>query len=319
MRARGHAQPPVRQDRRPGDRRGAGGRPDRPAVLRHLAVAADVRAAGRRADPAGGAGGHPGRRAVRRHDHPRPGRRPAGRALLPGSGAVLSGAAPPGAAGPAVRVGHRRGAEEGAHPALVRGQARDQAGQRVRADRDLGRHQPRGHGPGAGRRTVPLGRPGQQRARLCRRRAPVTGAARCARRDRLLRGLRRPRVHQRSRAHRLAYMADPHRRASGSTWAGTTAAGSPTASWSSSAAGIPRSRSAASASRSARSRTPCCGCQASATARWSSPGGRARASAWWPSTPARGRWRPACCGTGWPSHCPSTWSRRPSAGGSACR
>ena len=37
--------------------------------------------------------------------------------------------------------------------------ARDQAGQRLRADRDLGRHQPRGHGPGAGRasgcRSVP--------------------------------------------------------------------------------------------------------------------------------------------------------------------
>ena len=31
----------------------------------------------------------------------------------------------------------------------------DQAGQRVRADRDLGRHQPRGHGPGAGRRPGP--------------------------------------------------------------------------------------------------------------------------------------------------------------------
>ena len=43
---------------------------------------------------------------------------------------------------------------------------------------------------------------------------------------------------------RLAYMADPHRAGrSGSTGAATTAAGSPTASWSSSAAGIPRSRS----------------------------------------------------------------------------
>ena len=33
--------------------------------------------------------------------------------------------------------------------------ARDQAGQRLRADRDLGRHQPRGHGPGARRRPGP--------------------------------------------------------------------------------------------------------------------------------------------------------------------
>ena len=62
--------------------------------------------------------------------------------------------------------------------ALVRRPARDQAGQRLRADRDLGRHQPRGHGPGAGRRPGPARPPGQQRARLRRRRAPVTGAAR---------------------------------------------------------------------------------------------------------------------------------------------
>ena len=54
VRARGHAQPPVRQDRRPGHRRRAGGRPDRAPVLRHLGVAAGLRAAGRRADPAGG-------------------------------------------------------------------------------------------------------------------------------------------------------------------------------------------------------------------------------------------------------------------------
>ncbi len=40
VRARGDAQPPLRQDRRPRDRRGPGGRPDRAAVLRHLAVAA---------------------------------------------------------------------------------------------------------------------------------------------------------------------------------------------------------------------------------------------------------------------------------------
>ena len=50
VRARGHAQPPVRQDRGPGDRRGTGGRADRAAVLRHLAVAAGVR----RCWPAGG-------------------------------------------------------------------------------------------------------------------------------------------------------------------------------------------------------------------------------------------------------------------------
>ena len=43
-------------------RRGRGGRPDRPPVLRHLAVAAGLRAAGRRAHPADRAGGDPGRR-----------------------------------------------------------------------------------------------------------------------------------------------------------------------------------------------------------------------------------------------------------------
>ena len=48
---------------------------------------------------------------------------------------------------------------------------------------------------------VPLGPAGQQRARLRRRRAPRAGAARRPRRDRLLRGLRRPRVRQRPRAH----------------------------------------------------------------------------------------------------------------------
>ena len=147
---------------------GAGGRPDRAPVLRHLGLAAGLRAAGRRPDPAGRAGGDPGRRAVRGHDRPRPRQRPPGRAVLPRSRAVLSGAPPPRAAGPALRVGHRRGAEEGAHPAVVRGHARDQAGQRVRADRDLGRHQPRGHGPGAGRRPGPARPPGQQRARVRR-------------------------------------------------------------------------------------------------------------------------------------------------------
>ena len=78
---------------------------------------------------------------------------------------------------------------------------------------------------------------------------------------------------------RQCYLADPHHRASGSTWAGTTAAGGPTASLSSSAAATARSRSAASASRSGRSRTPCCGCPVSATVRWWSPGGPVRASA----------------------------------------
>ena len=78
---------------------------------------------------------------------------------------------------------------------------RDQTGQRVRADRDLRRHQSRGHGAGARLRPDPARSSYPQRARLRRRRAPVTGAPRRPRRDRLLRRLRRPRVRQRSRAH----------------------------------------------------------------------------------------------------------------------
>ena len=82
---------------------------------------------------------------------------------------VLSylGEAPPRAARLAVRVGHRRGADEGPGAALVRGNARHQAGQRLWADRDVRRHQSRGHGPGAGSGSA---RPSdQQRIRLCRR------------------------------------------------------------------------------------------------------------------------------------------------------
>ena len=49
----------------------------------------------------------------------------------------------------AVCFGHRRGTEARTGPTLVRRSAGHQAGQRLRTDRDLGRHQPRGHGPGS--------------------------------------------------------------------------------------------------------------------------------------------------------------------------
>ena len=78
---------------RPGDRGGRGGRPDRAPVLRHLAVAADLGAAGRRADLARPAGRDPRRGALRRHDRRRPGQRAAARALLPRGGADVPGAA----------------------------------------------------------------------------------------------------------------------------------------------------------------------------------------------------------------------------------
>ena len=171
---------------------------------------------------------------------------------------------------------------------MVRGRAGQSAGQRVRADRDLGRHQPRGHGPRAGRRPGPARPSGRQRARVCRRRAPAAGAARRA----------RARSSSPGSASAAATSTTPSApgwpswptrtaRASGSTAAATTAAGCRTASWSSSAGGTPRSRSPVSASRSARSRTPCCACPVCATGRWWSPSGPTRASTWWPSTPVR--------------------------------
>ena len=99
--------------------------------------------------------------------------------------------------------------EEGAHAALVRRPARHQAGQRLRAHRDLRRHQPRGHGPGAGRGPGPA-RPPDHNVRVHVVDEHLrAGAARRARRDRLLRGLRRPRLCQRPRAHRAGVPPDP--------------------------------------------------------------------------------------------------------------
>src|SRR5439155_1276645 len=74
--------------------------------------------------------------------------------------------------------GHRREPEEGPRRALVRGAAADQAGERVRPYRDVGRHQSRDHGPPAGGRARAAGPPHQQRAHRRRGRAPVTGGAR---------------------------------------------------------------------------------------------------------------------------------------------
>ena len=70
VRARRDAQPPPGQDRRPGDRRGPDRGPDRPAELRHLALAADLGAAGRRPHPDRAAGRDPRRGPLRRHRSP---------------------------------------------------------------------------------------------------------------------------------------------------------------------------------------------------------------------------------------------------------
>src|SRR3989442_1691183 len=95
VRARRHAQPPLRQDRRSGDRRWGRGGPDGAAVLRHLAVATGFPATGRWADPDRRAGDDPRREAFHRQDRRGQGGRRSGRAVLPRSPPILSGAAPP--------------------------------------------------------------------------------------------------------------------------------------------------------------------------------------------------------------------------------
>ena len=67
VRARRHGEPPVRQDRGPGDPPRGRRRPDRTPVLRHLAVATGLGAARRRPHTHRRAGPDPRRRAVHRH------------------------------------------------------------------------------------------------------------------------------------------------------------------------------------------------------------------------------------------------------------
>lgn len=103
--------------------------------------------------------------------------------------------------------------------------------------------------------------------------------------------------------------------ASGSTAAVTWGAGGPTAGWSSSAAGTPRSRSAVSAWRSARSRTRCCGWPGCGTGPSWSYGGRSSPR----SAPGPSRWARTRCGNGWPRRCRPTWCPPSCTGGSTCR
>ena len=118
---------------------------------------------------------------------------------------------------------------------------------------------------------------------------------------------------------RQAYLADPHRTVSGCTRAATTAAGAPTASWSSWGAATTRSRSPGSGSSSARSTTRCCACRACATAPSWSPSGPTGAGTWWRSTPARTPSTASSCALTWGRRFRTTWSRRRSTGASACR
>ena len=166
---------------------------------------------------------------------------------------------------------------------------------------------------------VPLGPADQQRARLRRRRAP-------ARRCRWVRPARSSSPGSASAAGTSTTRSAPGGLHDRPAPAGRAAVpgrrlrplAARTASWSSSAAGTARSRSAASGSRSARSRTRCCGCPASATARWWSPSGptsgKHLVAFYSGAAAARGR---ACCGTGWARRCPRTWSRRRSTGGTS--
>ena len=167
---------------------------------------------------------------------------------------------------------------------------------------------------------VPLGRAGQQRARLRGGRGPEAGAARHRRPDRLLRGLRRPRVHQRPRAHRAVLPDRPAPRGPAALPGRRLrplAAGRQ--------AGVPRppgqpGQDQRLPHRDRRDREhPAAGARRPRRRGGGRRGGPARASGWWPSTRGRGRSRPVPCGTGWARRCPGTWSRRPSTGGRACR
>ncbi|MBE9500448.1 AMP-binding protein [Streptomyces sp. GKU 257-1] len=180
VRARRHAQPSPRQDRGSGDRCRTGGRPDRAAVLRHLPVAARERAAGGGPHAGRRAARGPRHRAVRRSAGRRRGGSAAGGPLLPGGDAHLGGGEATRTRPPAGRLRDRGGAEEGAGRALVRGLPRHRTGERLRTDRDVGRHQPRGHGPGARPRPGAPRPRGAQRAGLRRRRAARPGPARGA-------------------------------------------------------------------------------------------------------------------------------------------
>ena len=285
-------------------------------------VAAGVRAPGRRADAAGRAGGDPGRRAVRRHDRPTAGSA-SSRSCRPTSKCVLSYLEQHPRELPDLRCVSVTG--EALKKELAQRWFAAEPGIRLvnayglTETSDDTNHEVMDRAPDARPGPARAGR--QQRARLRRRRAPVS---RC-------RSALPARSSSPGSASAAATSTTPSApggrswptrtaRASGCTGAATTAAGCRRASWSSSAAATARSRSAASGSRSARSRTPCCGCPASATAPWWSPERRrpAKAPGGLLLRPS-GRSRPACCGTGWPRRCPDTWSRRPSTGGKACR
>ena len=253
----GHAQPPLRQDRRPEDRRGGRGGPDGTPVLRHLAVATGFRAAGRWADADRRAGGDPRRAGVSSTRSSKAGW-PSFRSCRPTLKSSLSYLAQHPRELPDLRCVSATG--EALKKELAQRwfavQPGDQAGQRVRADRDLGRHQPRGHGPRARPGTCSAWSP---LSTMCASTSSTSTCHRC-------RSAHQVRSSSPGSVSAAGTSTIPSARderswpirtarATGCTGAATMAAGCRRASWSSSAAGIRRSRSVASASRSARSRT----------------------------------------------------------------
>ncbi|VBN03020.1 Uncharacterised protein [Burkholderia pseudomallei] len=212
-RAARHAEPPAREDRRPGDRRGRRRRRDGGDHLRRVDLAIPRRVA--RGRPHGGDAGRRGVgsaatvRAARRRRrdrvrigavaHEDPDRRTRGAA----------GASP---ARPGTRVREqRRGADARAVRALVRVRAARSRGQHVRRDRVLGRYEPPVDPRAAVGRVAVRADPGHaaEPDDLPARRAPRAGANRRDGRGPHRRRRRRARLSGRSGAHRARVRAGP--------------------------------------------------------------------------------------------------------------
>ena len=215
-------------------------RPDRAAVLRHLALAAPVGTAGRGTDGPGRAGADPRLRALPRADRCRERSRccrSCPRTLTRSYRARAR--APPLSSLRCVSV-TGEAVTSGPRSPLVRRSAGGRAGQRLRADRDLGRHQPRGDGPRRRRGAGAARPPDRQRPRLRGRRAPRARPL-GAPGEIVFSGIcvGRGYVNDPERTH-AAFRPIPTARASASTEAAIGDAGGPTASSRSSAAATAR-------------------------------------------------------------------------------
>ena len=184
--------------------------------------------------------------------------------------------------------------------------ARDQAGQRLRADRDLRRHQPRGHG--RGRRTA-TGSRSAARSTTCTSTSSTSTCHRC-------RSAPPARSSSPGSASAAGTSTTPSapggvpgrpapRRDSGSTAAVTTAAGCPDGKLEflgrrDTQVKIRGFRIEIGEIENALLRVPGVRDGAVVVAERAD-----QASTWWPSTPASGRSRSTSCGTGWRRRCPT--------------